>query len=133
MNPENLERELRMHFLVHNLVRRLMLGAARRHGAKLDRISLAGSLAVSRRYGEALLVARSAKERLALKKELFEVIAKDLVPERPGRREPRAIKRRPKPYPRLMHHRSQFCEISHQNRYYLNSVFGRKYRKSSKA
>ena len=30
-NPQNLEREIRMHFLVHNLVRRLMLEAARRH------------------------------------------------------------------------------------------------------
>lgn len=29
---------------------------------------------------------------------LFEVITKMVVPERPGRKEPRAIKRRPKPY-----------------------------------
>ena len=56
-----------------------------------------------------------------------------LVPLRPGRREPRAIKRRPKPYPRLMRHRSNFREISHQNRYYANSRFGPKYRRTSKA
>lgn len=131
-NPENLERELRIHFLVHNLVRRLMLESARCHYVRLDRISFAGSLAAARRYSEALLAARSKKRRLALRKELLQVLASDLVPERQGRREPRAIKRRPKPYPRLMRHRKSFHEISHQNRYYLNSVFGPKYRTFSK-
>jgi hypothetical protein len=123
-NPENLEREIRMHFLVHNLVRRLMLEAARRHRVPLDRISFAGSLSAARRYGEALLQARSQRKRTALTEELFAVLASDLVPDRPGRREPRAVKRRPKPYPRLMSHRHRFREISHQNRYYLNSRFG---------
>jgi hypothetical protein len=131
-NPENLEREIRMHFLVHNLVRRLMLEATRRHRVPLERISFAGSLATARRHGEALLQARSEKRRRALRQELFRVLAADLVPERPGRREPRAVKRRPKPYPRLMCHRHRFREIRHQNRYYANSVFGPKYRKSSK-
>src|SRR5437773_3827069 len=52
-NPENLEREIRLHFLVHNLVRRLMLEAARRYRVPLERVSFAGSLATARRYGEA--------------------------------------------------------------------------------
>jgi hypothetical protein len=132
-NPENLEREIRFHFLVHNLVRRLMLEAARRHHVQLDRISFAGSLAVARRYGEALLQARSKKQRTQLLQELLRVIAFDLVPDRPGRREPRALKRRPKPYPRLRRHRHRFREISHQNRYYKNSRFGPQYRRSSHA
>ncbi len=132
-NPENLEREIRMHFLVHNLVRRLMLEAARRHGVPLERVSFAGSLATARRYGEALLQARSKPKRQQLMNELFAVLAADLVPDRPGRREPRAVKRRPKPYPRLMNDRHKWLEIPHQNRYYKNSMFGAKYRKSSKA
>jgi hypothetical protein len=122
-NPENLEREIRMHFLVHNLVRRLMLQAARRHRVPLDRISFAGSLAAARRQGEALLQARSEQRRRALREELFRVLATDLVPDRPGRREPRAVKRRPKPYPLLMCHRHRFREIRHQNRYHANSRF----------
>jgi hypothetical protein len=129
-NPQNLEREIRMHFLVHNLVRRLMLEAARRHRVPLDRVSFAGSLCAARRYGEALLQARSKRRRARLVDELFLVLASDLVPDRPGRREPRAVKRRPKPYPRLMNHRSNWLEIPHQNRYYLNSRFGPKYRKN---
>lgn len=131
-NPQNLEREIRMHFLVHNLVRRLMLEAARRHQVQLERVSFAGSLAAARRYGEALWQARSQRCRRQLQEELFRVLAADLVPDRPGRREPRAVKRRPKPYPRLMCHRSRFREIQHQNRYYVNSRFGPRYRKSSR-
>ena len=119
--PTNLEREIRMHFLVHNLVRRLMLEAARRHQVPLPRVSFAGSLATARRYGEALLQARSERQRRQLQDELFRALAQDLVPDRPGRREPRAVKRRPKPYPRLMHHRHRFLEIPHQSRYRKNS------------
>ena len=128
--PENLDREIRMHFLVHNLVRRLMLEAARRHLIPLERVSFAGSLAAARRFSEALLQAKSRDRRRQLRAELFRVLADDQVPDRPGRREPRAVKRRPKPYPRLMSDRHKFREIQHQNRYYANSVFGPKYRKS---
>jgi hypothetical protein len=131
--PDNLDREIRMHFLVHNLTRRLMLEAARRYRVALDRISFAGALAAARRTSQALLQARSKQRRAELQEELFRVLAQDLVPLRPGRREPRAVKRRPKPYPRLMRHRRQFREISHQSRYYANSSFGPKYRKKSKA
>jgi hypothetical protein len=104
--PENLEREIRLHLLMHNLVRRVMLQAARRHRVPLNRLSFAGALAAARRGGEALLQARSQRQRQELLDGLFRGIAADLLPDRPGRREPRAVKRRPKPYPRLMCHRS---------------------------
>ena len=122
-NPQNLEREIRMHFLVHNLVRRLMLEAARCHCVPLERVSFAGSLAAARRYGEALLQARSKRHRLELINQMFAILAADLVPDRPGRREPRAVKRRPKPYPLLTKHRHRWREIPHQDRYYLKRRF----------
>ena len=132
-NPQNLEREIRIHFLVHNLVRRLMLEATRRHRVPLERVSFAGSLGAVRRYGEALLQVHPKRQRQKLMQELLAVLASDLVPDRPGRREPRALKRRPKPYPRLMNNRHTWLEIPHQNRYYANSMFGARYRRSSKA
>jgi len=116
--PQNLAREIRLHLLVHNFTRCLMLQAARRHGVAIDRLSFAGALAACRRCGEALLQARSKRQRQELLDGLFRVIAADVVPHRPGRREPRAVKRRPKPYPQLMCHRRRFKEIQHQNRYY---------------
>jgi hypothetical protein len=115
--PQNLEREIRMHFLVHNLVRLLMLQSARTYQVPLDRISFAGSLAAARRYAEALLQVRSQRRSEQLRQELLRVLAADLVPDRPGRREPRAVKRRPKPYPLLPTHRHRFLEIPHQNKY----------------
>ena len=107
-----------MHFLMHNFVRRLMLEASRRYGVPLERVSFAGSLSATRRYAEALLQARSKRARRQLYEELLRVLAEDLVPLRPGRREPRAVKRRPKPYPSLTSHRSRFREIAHKNRYW---------------
>lgn len=131
-NPQNLEREIRMHFLAHNLVRRLMLEAARLHRVPLERISFAGSLCTARRYSESLLQARSKQKRSELLNELFALLATDLVRHRPGRREPRALKRRPKPYPLLTRPRRNFREIRHQNRYYANSPCGPKYRKKNR-
>lgn len=131
-NPENLEREIRMHFLVHNLVRRLMLEAARRHRVPLERVSFAGSLAAARRYGEALLQTNSKRQRQRLIEEMLTVLAADLVPDRPGRREPRALKRRPKPYPLLTRHRRQFRDIEHRDRHYLKNRPGSKFRKNSR-
>jgi hypothetical protein len=126
--PDNLALEIRMHFLLHNLIRRLMLEAARHHGAPLARLSFAGSLAAARRYSEAMLRARSRRQRRNLFIEVLRVIADDRVPDRPGRREPRALKRRQKPYPHLTRHRRRFHEIQHQNRYYANSPCGPRYR-----
>jgi len=51
---------------------------------------------------------------------LLEVIARDRLPERSGRYEPRALKRRPKPYPLLNRPRKKFKEIPHRNRYWKN-------------
>jgi len=128
-NPENLQREIRMHFLVHNLVRRLMLEAARRHRVPLERVSFAGSLAAARRYGEALLQARSQRQCRELIRDLLATLAADLVPDRPGRREPRAVKRRPKPYPLLTRHRHQFREIEHRDNHYRKKKNNPKHRK----
>jgi hypothetical protein len=115
--PATILRELHLHLLVHNLIRRLMLETARQAKVPLIRLSFTGSLATARRYAEALLHARTPFLRRRLRADLLASIARDPVPDRPGRREPRAVKRRPKPYPRLMCHRHRFREIPHQSRY----------------
>jgi len=120
--PANVERELRLHFLVHNLVRRLMLEAARQQRAPWGRISFAGALGAARRYGEAMLQVSSARQRQRLMAELLRVLADDPVPDRPGRREPRARKRRPKPYPLLTCHRHRYKEVPHPSKYWNASV-----------
>ncbi len=54
--------------------------------------------------------AKTAKKRRQLWAALLRALAEDLVPERPGRREPRAVKHRPKPYPLLTHPHHTFHE-----------------------
>ena len=125
-NPANLERELWMHFTMHNLVRRLMFEAARKANVSLSRVSFAGALSAARRYGEALLQARTQRKRRQLIDELYRVLAEDLVPERPGRWEPRAVKKRPKPFSLLTCHRHHFREIPHRNRYWEGGPCKRK-------
>jgi hypothetical protein len=115
--PANIERELRMHILMHNLVRRLMVEAARQRHVSLSRISFAGALSAARRYAEALLQSTTKRQRNELFNQMIRVLAEDQVPDRPGRREPRAMKRRPKPYPLLTKHRRLFKEIRHQSSY----------------
>lgn len=116
-SPALIERELHLHFLSHNLVRRVALEAARRQGVPLQRISFAGALGAVHAFAEACLRARSRKAQDRIRQQLYALLAKDLVPERPGRREPRAIKRRPKPYPLLTAPRGRYKEILHKSRY----------------
>jgi hypothetical protein len=78
------QKELQVYALVYNLVRLVMLEAAHRQGAAVDRISFIDAV---RWLADAIYGAVELKLRL--------------VPNRPGRFEPRAVKRRPKEYDRL--------------------------------
>jgi len=119
-SPEAAERELCMHLLLHNLVRRLVQESASVHRVPASRLSFAGALASARRTAEALHQPHTLRKRRELYETLLQTIASRPVPLRPGRREPRARKRRPKPFPLLSSHRSTFQEIRHQNRYYVS-------------
>ena len=106
--PERVDLELRTHWLAHSMVRRMALEAARLHGRSIERISFAGTISAIHSYGEAMRRARSQKCRRELEEDMYRAIAEDEVPLRPGRREPRAVKRRPKPHPLLTCHRSKY-------------------------
>jgi hypothetical protein len=82
--------------------------AAREHQVSLDRISFKGSLDALRQFSQAMAQAKSKKKRERLWAELLSTVAGDLVPARPGRREPRAVKRKINRYPRLVGPRRKF-------------------------
>lgn len=73
-----------------------------------------------RQFSLAIAQARSKKKQGQLIARLLEVIAQDQVPERSGRREPRAVKRRPKPYQLLNRPRHQMKELQHRSKYRKN-------------
>lgn len=121
-SPEMAHKELLMYLIAHNLIRCLMAQAARLYEQDLQRISFKGTVDTVRQYSAALAQARNRTQRRRLRQELLDNLARDLVPERPNRREPRALKRRPKQYPLLNKPRHLFKEIPHRSRYRKNST-----------
>jgi len=117
-SPKMIHKELEMFFIAHNLIRCLMLQASRDYQVDLHRLSFKGTVDSTRQFAAALAQARSPKKQKALINRLLETIAADLVPDRPGRREPRAVKRRPKPGAWLTKPRHQFKDSPHRNRYW---------------
>jgi hypothetical protein len=84
MTVEGVHKELWMFLLIYNMVRAVMVQAARRQKVPVSRISFAGALQWMRH-------ARAGDTLPALAVVLY----------RPNRIEPRAVKRRPKEYDRL--------------------------------
>jgi hypothetical protein len=120
-SPQMLHKELEMFFIAYNLIRCLMVQASAINDVALDRMSFKGTVDSVRQFSLAIAQARSKKKQNQLVVELLEVIARDQVPDRPDRLEPRAVKRRPKPYDRLNRPRHLMKEIRHRNRYRKNS------------
>lgn len=117
LSPSMIAKEFLMHMIAYNLIRAVMWEAARRHDAPLERVSFKGALDATRQFSLALVRARSQKKAREIERELLRIIAKDRVPERPGRHEPRAVKRRPKPFCLLSKPRHLYREIPHRGKY----------------
>lgn len=116
-SPALLHKELEMFFIAYNLVRRLMAQAGVMHDAPRERLSFKGTVDAVRQFSLAIAQAQSGKKQREMIGRLLEVIARDRVPDRPGRREPRAVKRRPKPYQLLNRPRQVMKEIQHRSKY----------------
>lgn len=115
--PGMVDKELWMNAIAYNLVRAIMLDASTACAASLERLSFKGTLAMIRQWAPALALAADTEERNSLYAQMLEYIVADPVPERPGRTEPRAKKRRPKNYPLLTQPRRKYKEIPHRNNY----------------
>ena len=100
LTPKMVHKELLVFLMAHNLLRWLMVQAARGHGVNLHRLSFKGCLDGFRQFNQALAQLGkgkgSRKKRARLWASFLATLCQDLVPERPGRREPRAVKRRQK-------------------------------------
>ena len=116
-SPELIEKETLMHIIAYNMIRLFMQKAAGTHQADLGRMSFKGTLDTVRHFASAIHAARAAPRRQdALIEQMLATIAGDPVPERPGRSEPRAKKRRPKNYHLLTKPRSEMRVPPHRNR-----------------
>jgi len=113
MTPQMNEKDMRVYFLGYSLIRLLMCEAALQAEILPRQISFKHTLQVwiawSRHPWEAV-----GGEQTAL---LLVLIAEQRVGNRSGRIEPIAVKKRPKPYPRLMNPRAQAREEILKNDY----------------
>jgi hypothetical protein len=101
--PEMNEKEVWVHFLAYNLIRLLMAQAAQRAAVHPRSLSFKHTLQLWSEW----TARRLCQHRDASVDLLFKLIAQLRVGNRPGRIEPRARKRRPKPYPWLKIPRAQ--------------------------
>ena len=119
-SPKMIHKELEMFFIAYNLIRCFMIQASQAYEVEVPRLSFKGTVDGVRQFSVAIAQARSAKKQRELIHKLLQTIAADLVPQRPGRREPRAVKRRPKPCAWLTQPRHKFKDSQHRNRYWKN-------------
>jgi hypothetical protein len=97
-SPDIVRKEIYMHFLAYDLIRALMWQAAQTHGRPLHRLSFAGTLERFHVLAPYLCLFAGTPQAVILYQLLLAWIARDLLPHRPNRLEPRALKRRLKPY-----------------------------------
>lgn len=96
--PEMVRKEIWVHLLAYNMIRKIMVQAALKHNKKPRELSFKGALNVIISFRDrGILFENDDKIYSALLK----AIARKLVGDRPGRQEPRVVKRRPKPFPRM--------------------------------
>lgn len=112
--PAGCRKELWMGLLGYNLIRTVMLDAARLRRVVAARISFAGTLA---RLGTFACAPMARTDPASAYRLLLEHLGRDLLAHRPNRSEPRAVKRRPKNYQRLNQPRHAFRECPHRNRH----------------
>ena len=116
--PAMVLKELEMHLLAYNLTRSIMQQAAMTCHVPLARLSFKGTLDTMRQFSQAIarIPIRQRHKRQALYAHMLSTIAMDLVPLRPGRREPRCRKRRPKAFPFMTKPRRQMKDLPKSSR-----------------
>lgn len=122
MSPDMCEKEMWVYILAYNLIRLLMVQAAFNAGMLPREISFKHTLQMWLAWSQLQRrIESSEDESLDI---LFQMISQVKVGNRPGRIEPRAVKRRPKPYPRLskprIEERERLKKHGHEKKQGLN-------------
>ncbi|MDP1557658.1 MAG: transposase [Nitrosomonas sp.] len=121
--PDMVRKEIVMHLIAYNCIRYLMIEAAQQANEQVRRISFKGSVQALRQWEPHLNQTKiSHQEQRRLIQLLYESIADYIVPERSGRSEPRAVKRRPKPYQLLTAPRHEMKAALHRGKYHAKAA-----------
>lgn len=105
-SPAVVRKEIHVHLLVYNLVRAVICEAGTRCGVRPRRISFKGAIQYITAHVD-LLAHYRAHQRPSASTRLLDLVARQIIPHRPRRVEPRVRKRRPKNYPLMTRPRAQ--------------------------
>jgi len=115
-SPSMVEKELLLFIIAYNLIRLVIAEAGILYHRLPNQISFKAAADSIRQYRHALSACSDKPQRLQeIIADLLAIIAAATVADRPGRTEPRAVKRRPKPYQRLTQPR-QKMEVAKSRR-----------------
>jgi hypothetical protein len=115
--PEMVHKEIWAHLLAYNLLRTVMLIAANEHGLEPREISFKGAKQTVTAFAPQLAAVKPHR-REGLLAAMLAAVAYHRVRNRPGRWEPRAIKRRPHRHDRLTQPRNVTKEPENRERWY---------------
>ncbi len=99
-SPDMIEKEISVHMLAYNIIRAIMAEACCNHNAVPSKISFKGSVQLINQFMPRYAQVNSLINQ-ALYETMLKLIVSNKVANRPGRVEPRKIKRRRKPFPLL--------------------------------
>lgn len=100
-SPAMVRKEVWAHLLVYNLVRLVMARAAVAAGVRADEVSFTGALQTLNAFLPEMRAVQTQDDAQVLWEVLLWAVGEHRVGQRPDRYEPRAVKRRPKHFPRL--------------------------------
>ncbi len=103
--PEMVQKDIYMHLLAYNLLRTLMWQSIQSTAVSPLRLSVQATRQQFNHFRPQFAMATD-QQRRQFYTTLLKVIATLFVPLRPNRVEPRVVKRRPKPFPRMQQPRS---------------------------
>jgi hypothetical protein len=116
--PEMIRKEILMYFIAYNCVRRLMYEAAKEADIEVRAVSFKGSVQALRSWEPHLNQAKiSREERFRLISDLYDAMTNTPIRQRPGRSEPRCLKRRKKNYQLMSAPRHEITVIPHRSKY----------------
>jgi hypothetical protein len=116
-SPEMVQKEVWAHLLAYNLLRTVMAVAAAGSGIEPRKVSFKGAKQTLTAFAPKIEAAKP-QDRARLIDRMLTTVAYHRVGDRPGRWEPRARKRRPKPGNRLMLPRAVTKLPQNRSKYY---------------
>lgn len=108
-SPKMIEKEILMYLIGYNLIRLTIYESAVTHNVTMERISFKAAM-------QAIILLEELISGKKGSRKVKEIISRLQNPPRPGRREPRAVKRRPKRHQYLTKPRHLFHEDPHRGK-----------------